>query len=142
MAESQFDELRSRKRTGIPPSRVGAPSVLAVPRAVNPPAAATRNPPTTAESVVAAAPASSAPTIPTGRPEPLVKTTVHLAEAEDEFLNLVSYTGKQARPRVDASRSAIVRLAISQLAESKTPPEIVAELRRRSPAGPGRPRQG
>jgi hypothetical protein len=124
---SPFGELESRtgRRQGIPPSRTGARTdLVAVP------------PTTPAERPMA--PPKSAPV----EFDELVKTTIHLGKADDALLNLVSFTGKQSTPKVDASRSAVVRLALRRLAEAMTPEEIVGELRRKAPktGAPGRPR--
>lgn len=126
---SPFGELESRgaRRRGIPPSRTGARTdLVAFP------------------SAAAAAPkAPAAPAAARGQIDELVKTTIHLSKADDALLNLVSFTGKQSTPKVDASRSAVARLALRHLAEAMTPEEIVEELRRKAPpqAGSvGRPR--
>jgi hypothetical protein len=63
----------------------------------------------------------------------LVKTTIHFGSEEDRFLDEVNFAGKRARPKVDASRSAVARLALRRLAEQMTSDEIVDELRRRAP---------
>lgn len=133
---SPFGELESRsaRRQGIPPSRTGARTDIVV----FPPAAVDERPaaPPNAPTAVEAAPQSA-----TVEVNDLVKTTIHLGKANDDLLNLVSFTGKQSTPKVDASRSAVVRLAIRHLAEAMTPEEIVEELRRTAPADKiGRPR--
>ncbi len=130
---SPFGELESRsaRRQGIPPSRTGARTDL-----------------------VALTPKTDAPVTPSGpasqsvsRETPaevngLVKTTIHLGKTDDTLLNLVSYTGKQSTPKVDASRSAVVRLALRHLAQAMTPEQIVEELRLKSSPmnSVGRPR--
>lgn len=137
---SPFAELNSRRRGGIPPSRVGARSDQVI------------IPTTTVKTpdVVADTPAKPT-TKPTKKassdgavPDELVKTTVHLGQAEDEFLNLVNFTGKQVRPKFDASRSAVVRLALRRLADELNPAEVVAALAERGPetARTGRRRLG
>lgn len=74
--------------------------------------------------------------------EHLVKTTMHLGPDEDAFLEDVRFAGRRATPKVDASRSAVARLAIARLAEQMSANEIVAELQRRArkTSGTGRKR--
>lgn len=130
------------KRQGVPPSRVGA-------RLNRPALAPAESPPDPSDAPAAAKAAPRASKTPAGpvratEPvvEPLVKTTMHLGPAEDAFLENVRYAGRSARPKVDASRSAVARLAIARLAEQMEPAEIVAELQRRAAPSnaPGRKR--
>lgn len=123
-------------RANVPPSRVGASlKSVALPTLEAPLTEHVAIGP--AETEAAVKPAS---VVGSG----LVKTTMHIGEAEDAFLDSVHSTARLARPKVDASRSAVVRLAISRLAQQMTTDEIVAELRgsgaQTSPAG-GRPRR-
>lgn len=139
-ASSPFDELarpRSNRRQGIPASRHGARSdTIAVPPAPEP---EQPTKPLRGSTAPATAPAPKAAPV---EADELVKTTVHLGAQDDAWLNLVNFTGKQTKPRVDASRSAVVRLALRRLADSMTPQEAVEELRRSAPKGTagGRPR--
>lgn len=85
--------------------------------------------------------ASLAPVVAGGE---LIRTTLHLSAAEDEFLEAVRAAGRGCRPRLDASRSAVARYAIAKLAAQMTPEQIVAALEQ--PAQPitsngGRPRR-
>ena len=70
-------------------------------------------------------PATTPP--PTGGGE-LIRTTLHLSPAEDEFLEAVRAAGRGRRPRVDTSRSAVARYAINQLAAQMTAEQIVTAL--------------
>ena len=73
----------------------------------------------------------------------LVRASIYLDSASDEFLEDVRVAARRATPKVDASRSAVVRLALLRLADEIGPDEVVAELRRRSASaanGPGRKR--
>ena len=58
----------------------------------------------------------------------LIRTTLHLSPAEDEFLEAVRSAGRGRRPRLDASRSAVARYAIAKLATQMTPEQIVTAL--------------
>jgi hypothetical protein len=73
----------------------------------------------------------------------LVRASIYLDVAADGFLEDVRTAGRRASPKVDASRSAVVRLALLRLADDLGPAGVVAELSRRSAAAavsPGRKR--
>ena len=135
---------RSRSNRTIPPSRHGArrtpvstpEPALEAPQdpAGGAPLQATA-PPTPIQPTTPAAPAES---------EALVRTTIHLGAGEDSFLDEVRYAGRQSRPKIDASRSAVVRLALARLADEMSPEQVVAELKKRTPKttpSGGRPRR-
>lgn len=132
---SPFGELEHRhpRRQGIPPSRTGARADLVATQTTTP-----EDPASSVPEPITALPPKSA----TVEVDPLVKTTIHLGRTDDALLNWVSFTGKQATPKVDVSRSAVVRLALRHLAEAMTPEQIVAEVSRTTPApgAAGRPR--
>ena len=94
-----------------------------------PPAPATAPPP----------PAANAPA-PTSTD--LTKVSIYLDEPTDTYLETVRAAARTARPRVDATRSAVVRLALTRLADHLSPTEVVAELQRNAAThtGPGRKR--
>ena len=68
--------------------------------------------------------------------------SIYLDDTTDACLETVRAAARATKPRVDATRSAVVRLALNRLAEQLTPAEIVAELQRSAAAhsGPGRKR--
>jgi hypothetical protein len=72
----------------------------------------------------------------------LAKVSIYLDEHADAYLETVRTTARSAKPRVDATRSAVVRLALSRLAEQLRPADVVAELQRSAAThtGPGRKR--
>ena len=72
----------------------------------------------------------------------LTKVSIYLDDTTDAYLETVRAAARATKPRVDATRSAVVRLALNRLAEQLTPAEIVAELQRSAAAhsGPGRKR--
>ncbi len=72
----------------------------------------------------------------------LTKASIYLDETTDAYLETVRTAARTVKPRVDATRSAVVRLALNRLAEQFTPAEVVAELQRSAAAhsGPGRKR--
>lgn len=132
---------RSRSNRTIPPSRHGArrtpvstePAQESLPDASD--ASETTAPPTPIEPTPPAAVVEV---------EALVRTTIHLGAGEDSFLDEVRYAGRQSRPKIDASRSAVVRLALARLADEMSPTEVVAELKKRTPkttSTGGRPRR-
>lgn len=72
----------------------------------------------------------------------LTKASIYLDEITDNYLETVRSAARTAKPRVDATRSAVVRLALNRLAEQLGPTEVVAELQRNASGhtGPGRKR--
>ena len=72
----------------------------------------------------------------------LTKVSIYLDDTTDASLEAVRAAARATKPRVDATRSAVVRLALTRLAEQLTPAEIVAELQRSAAthSGPGRKR--
>lgn len=72
----------------------------------------------------------------------LAKVSIYLDESTDTYLETVRAAARTTRPRVDATRSAVVRLALNRLAGQLTPGEVVAELQRNAAGhtGPGRKR--
>jgi hypothetical protein len=72
----------------------------------------------------------------------LTKVSIYLDEQTDSYLETVRAAARTAKPRVDATRSAVVRLALNRLAEQFAPTEVIAELQRNAAAhtGPGRKR--
>jgi hypothetical protein len=93
-----------------------------------------------------AAPRQPSPAIP---PTPtiiggtdLTKVSIYLDEITDNYLETVRSAARTAKPRVDATRSAVVRLALNRLAEQLGPAEVIAELQRNAAehTGPGRKR--
>ena len=87
----------------------------------------------------------SAPSKPAGvEPEQLLRATIFLEPREDAFLESIRFAGRQRTPRVDTTRSAVARLAISRLEDQLSADEIIAELAKRtlpSSAEGGRPRR-
>ena len=74
--------------------------------------------------------------------EALVRATIHFGAGQDRFLNTVAHAGRMNTPKVDASRSAVTRLAIERLEQQMPTEQIVAELASRASATtrPGRKR--
>lgn len=69
----------------------------------------------------------------TPRAGSLSPSTVSLDRRTEEVLEAVRTAGRFADPKVDANRSATIRLAVARLAEQMTPEQIADELRRRAP---------
>lgn len=72
----------------------------------------------------------------------LAKASIYLDEYTDAYLETVRAAARTTKPRVDATRSAVVRLALNRLADQLTTGEVVAELQRSAAGhtGPGRKR--
>lgn len=65
-------------------------------------------------------------------PPQLVRATIYMLADDDDWLEGVAREARTRRPRVDASRSAVTRLALTRLRESMTPEEIVDLLSNRA----------
>lgn len=105
---------------------------------------APQTPTTIAAAPTEATPASS-PRRALNRPveaDLVARRSVFLAPADDAFLESVYEAGRfDPKGRFDASKSAVVRLALGRLANDLGPADIVEELRRRAPKPTsGRPR--
>ncbi len=59
---------------------------------------------------------------------PLTKVSIYVDPNSDEFLESVRSAGRKSRPKIDASRSAVVRFALTQLAAAMTPEQIAQKL--------------
>lgn len=72
----------------------------------------------------------------------LSKVSIYLDEPTDAYLEAVRGAGRRAQPKVDATRSAVVRLALKRLSNQLDVATVVAELQRNaeSHSGPGRRR--
>jgi hypothetical protein len=75
-------------------------------------------------------------------PSDLTKVSIYLDEPTDTYLETVRAAARTVRPRVDATRSAVVRLALNRLADQLGAGEVIAELQRNAAGhtGPGRKR--
>jgi hypothetical protein len=136
-----LDEKRSRRARSIPsskhPPRSKPVSIVELQPHQDP------DPEPSVEAAVAPpqeAPARK-PKAPQVVQEPTVKMSIYLEPSDDLYLEEIAYAGKTSRPRVAISRSAIVRLALEQLANTMTTEQIVAELRGRGTQHEGRGRK-
>ncbi len=79
---------------------------------------------------------------PGAGPTDLTKVSVYLDERTDGYLEIVRAAGRRSQPKVDATRSAVVRLALNRLVAQMDVAEVLAALRRNADAqsGPGRKR--
>ena len=140
---SGLDALEAKRKTArsslIPPSQ-HAPRAKPVDVAVEAPQAAVEAPKARLAPVAPPEPASEPAAVVDG----LVRKTIYFGESEDATLEDLTIAGRRAKPRVEASRSAIVRLALSRLVDQLTPEEIIDELRQRGSqtVGTGRKRLG
>lgn len=124
------------RRTIPPPRHQPRRTPVDMPAA---PAPATTSEPPKAQP---ATPAPTAATPPPASGTDLTKVSIYLDDTTDASLETVRAAARATKPRVDATRSAVVRLALNRLAEQLTPAEIVAELQRSAAthSGPGRKR--
>lgn len=126
------------RRTIPPPRHQPRRTPVDMPAAAPSPAATTASEPPKKKP---AAPAPAAATPPASGTD-LTKVSIYLDDTTDASLETVRAAARATKPRVDATRSAVVRLALTRLAEQLTPAEIVAELQRSAAthSGPGRKR--
>lgn len=130
--------MRESKRRVPPPRHQPRQTPVDMPAAT--PAAPTAAP--AAAPPPAAAPKSPRPAPTTTPATELTKVSIYLDDPTDAYLETVRGAARTARPRVDATRSAVVRLALNRLAEQLDPVAVVAELQRKAAghSGPGRKR--
>lgn len=72
-----------------------------------------------------------------------VKVTLYVDRQADEFMEAARVEGLTSRPKMDLSRSAVVRLALRRLMEEMSPAEVKTLLEHRAvpQTGPGRKRR-
>ncbi|MEZ0494637.1 hypothetical protein AB2L28_20565 [Kineococcus sp. TBRC 1896] len=78
----------------------------------------------------------SAPAEPPAKAPDLRKVAVYLDEDQDAALEALRYLGTSQRPRLDVSKSAVVRLAMKRLLADLSHEEIVREIKD-TPTTPG-----
>lgn len=81
-----------------------------------------------AAPVAEPAPQASAPVEPSAKAADLRKVAVYLDESQDVALEALRYLGTSQRPRLDVSKSAVVRLALKRLLADLSHEEIVREI--------------
>ncbi|OBS01337.1 hypothetical protein A9W98_20715 [Mycobacterium gordonae] len=120
------------RRTMPPPRHQPRRTPVDIPDSASPPAVAPQPPPQ----------APPAPAPPTTAGTDLTKVSIYLDDTTDAYLETVRAAARATKPRVDATRSAVVRFALNRLAEQLAATEVVAELQRSAAAhnGPGRKR--
>lgn len=133
LAAMRTTKTATSRRTLPPPRHQPRSTPVQMPEPVAPP-------PTTPHVEQPPPPPPQAAVPPAGTD--LTKASIYLDEPTDAYLETVRAAARTAKPRVDATRSAVVRLALNRLAEQFTPAEVVAELQRSAAAhsGPGRKR--
>lgn len=130
------NKAASSRRTLPPPRHQPRSTPVSMPTTPGPEPAPPAPPP----------PPAAAPPAPTvvqsSGASDLSKVSIYLDEPTDTYLETVRVKARAAKPRVDATRSAVVRLALNRLADQLSAAEVVAELQRNAAAhtGPGRKR--
>jgi len=113
--------------------------------------------PAPASDTTANPPATAAPASPVPAPEPTqrrsapspvdqgvtFKVTLYVDRDTDEFMEAARVEGLTSRPKVDVSRSAVVRLALRRLMDEMSPAEVKTLLAGQAlrSTGPGRKRR-
>jgi hypothetical protein len=149
MSENRPDGLarltaqRDRARRSMPAPRhpvVAAPEQRSEPTAPVPALISEIPPVPTRPAVSAGAPRPGSAVEETGA---TFKVTLYLDRETDEFMEAVRVEGLTSRPKVDVSRSAVVRLALRRLMDEMGPGEVKALLEGQAvrSTGPGRRRR-
>ena len=108
--------------------------------------AAAADPPAPAEPVASPPVAEPKQRRPAAAPTELgatFKVTLYVDRDTDEFMEAARVEGLTSRPKVDVSRSAVVRLALRRLMDEMSPAEVKARLASQAvrSGGPGRKRR-
>jgi len=127
---------RATKRTMPPPKTPARSTPVQLPKTT---AAPTEPPP---PAVPPATPMSPPTTLPgkTARQqqvEELARYSIYLDATLDDYLTDVLNAGRKRRPKLAVSRSAVVRLALTELASRMDPVAAAAEIANRAPAAAG-----
>lgn len=98
-----------------------------------PPARSAPNKPAedTSKLITAKQTASGEPTS-----DELLRCSIYLDGDADTYLDDIRGAGRRHQPKVDASRSAVVRYALEQLARKMSPADVADALSRRRAAAP------
>lgn len=133
---AQRDQAKSRSSRHLPPPRHAFKKREA---SASQPAGKQSAPNSTDPATTPAieAPSTPAPEVKETSAAPaatsdLVRATAYLLPLDDTWLSDVAQRGRQGRPRVDASRSAVIRFALERLRSEMGADEIVAELQARA----------
>lgn len=123
------------RRTLPPPRHQPHQTPVPMPDPAPPAAAAPASPPTARTPAVAGDGSGASGS-------ELAKVSIYLDEPTDAYLETIRAAARTTKPRVDATRSAVVRLALTRLAGQLSPAEVIAELQRNAAGhtGPGRKR--
>ena len=86
---------------------------------------------------VPSASAGPEPSVPASLTAPppkdeLVRATIYILSADDDWFDAIAHAARARRPRVDASRSAVTRLALARLREELSTEELVNILQSRA----------
>lgn len=124
-------------------------------RTMPPPKTPARSTPVQLPQTTATAPTELPPAIPTAAPaapsalpapakaaaqqqsEELARYSIYLDTTLDDYLTDVLNAGRKRRPKIAVSRSAVVRLALTELAGRMDPDAAAAEIADKAPAAVG-----
>lgn len=137
---------RERARRSMPPPRHPLKTTVSLPESTATPDAPPPDEETTPTAPLAPAATTKPPSGPILAPEKTrapFKVTLYVDRDLDEFMEAARVEGLTSRPKVDVSRSAVVRLALRRLMEHMSPAEVKAHLEGQvvRSAGPGRKRR-
>ena len=135
---------RERARRSMPPPRH---PVAPTPSAADLPARDTARPAKRSHSQAriddVLPPAVATPTPAPEETGATFKVTLYVDRQTDEFMEATRVIGLTSRPKVDVSRSAVVRLALRRLMDEMSPTEVKTILEHQAvrSSGPGRRRR-
>lgn len=136
---------RERARRSMPPPRhpVAVPAPAKSDKARDEDGTQPPQPPLAAPMTAASPRTKAAPPPAAGEVGAPVKVTLYVDRQADDFMEAARVEGLIARPKVDISRSAVVRLALRRLMNDMTPSEVKALLESQEVrgTGPGRKRR-
>lgn len=136
---------RERARRTMPPSRHPLPPAAAGEDRTLPPPVLDMVPagPGSPSSAQAVAAGETPAALGLEQAGPTFKVTLYVDRATDEFMEAARVAGLTSRPKVDVSRSAVVRLALRRLMEERSPAEVKSMLASQPVrgSGPGRKRR-
>lgn len=138
---------RERARRSMPPPRhpvITAQKVESTEAPVERERPVANTAPTTAADDGAAPAAAWIPSVgPGAAGGATVKVTLYVDRSADDFMEAARIAGLSARPKVDVSRSAVVRLALRELMKEMSPTEVKTLLESQpvKTGGPGRKRR-
>lgn len=134
---------RERARRSMPPPRHPVPTERTITARKSPDKTSQPVEQSTELPPPAQEPATPRPLISPETTGTTFKVTLYVDQQTDEYMEAARIEGLTSRPKVDVSRSAVVRLAVRRLMDDMSPREVKSLLERQAvrSTGPGRKRR-